>query len=43
MGKLPPHFDDDIDFFTGLLSWTDGVSLTLAVLVILLLIAWWPA
>ena len=29
-------------FYAGLLRWTDGVSLVLAVVMILVLIAWWP-
>jgi hypothetical protein len=43
MGKLPPHVESDLAFFTSLLRWTDSVSIGLAVMVILLLLFWWPA
>ena len=42
MGKLRSDFEADFEVFANLLRWADGVSLFIAVVMILLLIVWWP-
>jgi hypothetical protein len=41
MRELRDDFDDDMQVFTAILGWTDVVSLTLMLTVLVLLFWWW--